>query len=370
LGSNDHYGDIRQTPGNAGEGGVFKVYGNKILACPEYNTSTGAPELYLSTDYGATFTQVTSLPKPSYGGWTTRYHFPRVIEHDGTRWWVYAYWYDNRTSARYSSADDGATWTSYPWPSDPDAGTAYAYSYGEYGFTLDGGDNFVHLSRYMDGDDGTATANNWCGLARKDLYTGVFGANLPIAYAANGALLKKLTSGYFCTLYEIDGAYHAYFIDSTIATKSTGETLPGTGFYGAVASDDTVLFSASTGGVYQWSAPGSTFTELTLTGRYSAAPTLAARTMVAKKSDMWLAMSVKEGESTARLFHSTDADGTTWSSTYITLNLPAVVADGAPYVELQAGEDGYWYGCMYSSSGSGNERLFKFEYEARVGDCP
>jgi hypothetical protein len=282
---------------------------------------------------------------------------------------VYAYWNDNRVSARYSSADDGTTWTSYPWPTDPD-NTRVSFAYGEYGFRLDGGDNFVHLTRYLKDGVGNKDINtNWCGLVRRDLYTGVFGAHLTMAYQSGGGLLQKLTSGYFCTIYEPDGIHRAYFVDSTIATKSSGEQLPGSDFYGAAANDDTVLFSASDGGVYQWSAPGSAFTEVTLTGRYETNTGVQSRTMVSRKSDMWLAMSVREGQSTARLFHSTDADGTTWSSTYVTLNLPAVIADSATRVELQAGEDGYWYGCMYSSSGAGNERLFKFEYEARVGDC-
>lgn len=373
LGSDDNWGNTNQEPGNKGQGGVFRVYGNKILACPEYNTTTGLAEMYFSNDYGATFTQVTTLPKPSYGR-TTDAHFPRVIEHDGTRWWVYAYADTGRSSARYSSADDGTTWTSYPWPNDPDNGTYNSYSYGQYGFALDGGDNFIHLSRYMYGDTGTSIYN-WCGLARKDLYTGAFGSNLPIFKEGNGYSLLKLSSGYFCIILEIRGGvqdYYAHFVDSSITTKSAGTRTPNTDTYFGVVTngDDTVLLSGTNGALYKWDVGVETFSEVTLTGRYASATNTPARTMVARKSDMWLAMSIKEGQSTARLFHSTDADGATWSSTYVTLNLPATIGDGAPYVELQAGEDGYWYGCMYSQSGAGNQRLFKFEYEARVGDCP
>jgi len=370
LGSDDNYGNTRQVPGNLGEGGVFKVAGAKILACPEYDTVSGAPEMYLSTNYGASFSQVTDLPVPSYGI-TNRYHYPRVIEHDGTRWWVYAYWLDNRASARYASADDGATWTSYPWPTDPDNTARNSYSYGEYGFTLDGGDDFVHLTRFLRESAGAADIyTNWCGLVRRDLYTGVFAEHLPIAYAANGYAVKKLATGYFCIIYETDNTYRAYYLNSDISTKSAGDALPGNSYRGVAVSGDVVLLSGTDGAVYQWEVPGGSFTEVTLTGRYSSTTLVLARTMVARKSDMWLAMSVQEGQSTARLYHSTDADGATWSSTYVTLNLPGVAADGAPYVELQAGEDGYWYGCMYSDSGAGNERQFKFEYEARVGDCP
>ncbi len=376
LGSDDHYGaSDEQHPGDKGQGGVFRVYGNKIMACPESDPVNGLAEMYFSDDYGATFTQVTDLPYPSYGI-TVYWHYPRVIEHDGTRWWVYAYGNRRRSAARYSSADDGTTWTSYPWPADPDNPTKNSYSYNQYGFTLDGGDNFVHLTKYLKNGVGlAASVTEWCGLVRRDLYTGVFGANLPINLGGNGYHVLKLSTGYFCLILETRSGsqdYYAYFVNSAITTVSAGTRIPSYDDYlGVVTNGDaTVLLSDYLGGVYKWDVGVETFDEVTLTGRYTTSSGYPARTMVARKSDLWLAMSVKEGQSTARLFHSTDADGANWSSTYVTLNLPATIGDGAQYVELQAGEDGYWYGSMYSTSGAGNERLFKFEYEARVGDCP
>jgi hypothetical protein len=221
----------------------------------------------------------------------------------------------------------------------------------------------------MNNGGGTSTSYNWCGIGRKNLVTSAWGSKLVIALESNAKELKKITDGYYCVLDQAAAplGVYAYFVDNAITSKSSATALPSAPV-GACANGNTIYQSCSNGAVYKWDSPGSSFVECAMTGRWPASTGFTTRTMVARKSDMLLAMSVKEGESTARLFHSTDGD--TWSSTYITLNLPATIGNGAPYVELQAGEDGYWYGSMYSDSGSGNERLFKFEYEARVGDCP
>jgi hypothetical protein len=341
---------------------IFEVDGQNVIAFPEWGPGNAyGPDFntYISSDGGDTWTNEGPYPPANMVNVGVKNNSPSKIIRDGNKWQLFTYWDPNRASARYTF--DTAWSSSYPDALSPTINTA-SNLYDPRAFDLDGGDNCVQVARQV--YDPNSASNNFVGLQRKNIYTGVFLDLLPLQIASNGVGLTKMNDGsYFCLVQNATDI-KVFYVDPTMTTFTTSTTpaIAATQMF-LSNKNDTSLFVVSNGAVLQWKNPTSpTFTPVTLSGNYNVV------TRLGRKSYMWLAASMTQNQ-TARLWYSTDADGSTFSASYVELTLPSTPASGAPWSYIKPGPDNWWYGC-YRENGTNLEVIFRFQFETTSGNPP
>jgi hypothetical protein len=338
---------------------IFNIHENYMLAFAGLNPTSNRIETFVSDDYGDTFTKGADYPTLGAGYPRNQPPAPnRAVWYNGG-WLLYAYWADNRVSARYTTDPMATVWSNnYPWPRFPVTNDT-TYNYGYYGFQLDGNGNFVHFSRLVNGNN--------VGIMRRDINTGVILDSLVVEPITNSSNLQKLGNGNYLAFV----GSKMYYIDNNMTTALLSQDTR-TGSLCYPATNDTALVIGTGGSyrgrVYQWTAPqtAAPYPEITLNGNL-----LTNSTRLAKKSYMWLAGSFTSSVN-ARLWYSTDPAGTTFSSTYVDLVLPSTpqsTSPGAADCYIKPGHDNWWYG-SYKENSTSKIVLFRFQFETTSGNPP